>query len=68
MLTIECDCGYVCRAPHEDELVEGAQRHARDAHGIDVTREQILAAASRAASGWRARNASEAIAHRRGQA
>ena len=45
MRTIECDCGYECKGTDIDELVRRAQDHARQAHGIEVTREQILASA-----------------------
>ena len=40
-----CDCGYVCRGGTDDELVVDAQRHAHEAHGIDVSREQVLTVA-----------------------
>jgi predicted small metal-binding protein len=42
---INCDCGYVVRGNTDDELVADAQKHARDVHGIDITREQVLALA-----------------------
>jgi predicted small metal-binding protein len=40
---INCDCGYVVRGATDDEIVAEAQRHARDEHGIEMTREQALA-------------------------
>jgi predicted small metal-binding protein len=40
-----CECGVVLRGADDDELVANAQRHARDVHGMDVSREQILAMA-----------------------
>jgi predicted small metal-binding protein len=43
-LVARCDCGWSAQAP-EDELVERIQEHARDAHGLEVTREQALAQA-----------------------
>ena len=43
---INCDCGFVVRGADDDELVANAQSHAREAHGIDLTREQALAIAS----------------------
>ena len=43
-LEARCDCGWSARGP-EDELVPRIQEHARDAHGLDVTREQALAQA-----------------------
>ena len=41
-LTVKCDCGWEARGP-EDELVRRIQDHARDVHGLEVTREQALA-------------------------
>jgi predicted small metal-binding protein len=35
----------VLRGNTDDELVENAQRHARDLHKMEVTREQVLAMA-----------------------
>jgi predicted small metal-binding protein len=43
-LMARCDCGWSARAP-EDELIERIQQHARDAHGLEITREQALAQA-----------------------
>jgi len=43
-LEAHCDCGWYGRGPEED-LVLWIQQHARDAHGLDVTREQALAQA-----------------------
>ena len=43
---INCDCGVVVRGADDDELVANCQAHAREAHGIDVTREQALALAT----------------------
>ena len=42
---IQCDCGYVARGETDDELVADAQRHAREVHDMDLTREQALAMA-----------------------
>lgn len=42
---INCDCGYVVRGDSDDELVANGQAHARDSHGMDITREQVLALA-----------------------
>jgi predicted small metal-binding protein len=38
---MECDCGYVCEGIGPDELIDDARRHAREAHGIDVTADQV---------------------------
>jgi predicted small metal-binding protein len=43
---IKCPCGTVVRARDEDSLVSQAQRHAREAHAMELTREQVLAMAS----------------------
>ena len=40
-----CDCGRVLRGDTDDELVAGAQEHAREAHGLELTRDQVLALA-----------------------
>ena len=43
-LEATCDCGWHARGP-EEELVPKIQQHAREAHGLEVTREQALAQA-----------------------
>ena len=42
---IQCDCGYVVRGATDDALVAGAQKHAREVHQMEITREQALAMA-----------------------
>jgi predicted small metal-binding protein len=42
---IACDCGVVVRGETDDEIVSEAQKHARDAHNMEITREQALALA-----------------------
>ena len=42
---INCDCGRVVPGDTDDELVAAAQKHAREAHGMELTREQILSLA-----------------------
>jgi predicted small metal-binding protein len=42
---INCDCGVVVRGETDDELVENAIKHAKEAHGMTITREQALAIA-----------------------
>ena len=44
VLFVRCDCGWTARGP-EQELIARIQEHARDVHGLDVTREQALAQA-----------------------
>ena len=45
VLIVRCDCGFEARA-EEDELVPAVQKHGRDVHDMDVTREQVLAMAN----------------------
>lgn len=42
---INCDCGFVVRGEDDDELVTNAQKHAKDKHNMEITREQALAIA-----------------------
>lgn len=42
---IQCPCGYVVRAEDEDDLVAEAEQHAREVHGMELTREQAMAMA-----------------------
>jgi len=42
---VTCPCGYVVRGTDERELVANAQRHAKEAHGMELTQEQVLAMA-----------------------
>ena len=43
---IKCPCGRVVRARDDEALVTQAQKHARDAHAMELTREQVLAMAA----------------------
>ena len=42
---MQCYCGHVIRGETDDELVANVQRHAREDHDMEVTREQVLAMA-----------------------
>ncbi len=42
---IKCDCGFVVRGETDDELIQAAARHAKEAHDMELTAEQILAMA-----------------------
>jgi predicted small metal-binding protein len=42
---LQCDCGVTVRGETDDELVANAQQHAREVHGLELTREQALAMA-----------------------
>ena len=39
---VRCDCGFEARAAHEEGLVAEVRRHAREAHGMALTREEAL--------------------------
>jgi predicted small metal-binding protein len=43
---IQCPCGTVIRAADDDKLVAQAQRHAKDVHAMELSREQALAMAN----------------------
>ena len=43
-LIVRCDCGFEARGT-EEELVPIVQRHGREAHNMEVTRDQALAMA-----------------------
>ena len=43
-LIVQCDCGFEARG-NEDELIPVVQKHGREAHNMQVTREQVLAMA-----------------------
>ena len=40
-----CECGVAIRGRNDAELVRLTQRHARDVHQMQITREQVLAMA-----------------------
>jgi predicted small metal-binding protein len=42
---VNCECGHVVRGDTDDELVAATQQHAREAHGMELTREQVLSLA-----------------------
>jgi hypothetical protein len=45
---LHCDCGFEARAEHEEGLVAEVQRHAREAHGMALSRDEALLLAFRA--------------------
>jgi predicted small metal-binding protein len=47
-IVVTCECGFVVRGD-EDDVVEQTQAHGREAHNMDVSREQVLAMAKPAA-------------------
>ena len=48
---LRCDCGFEARAEDEEELVDQVKRHAVEAHGMTLSREQALVLAFRAQLG-----------------
>ena len=42
---VRCDCGFVVRTDNEEVLVAELQQHAKEHHGMTISREQILALA-----------------------
>lgn len=47
-LVVICECGFEIRGD-TDDVVRKTQEHGRQAHNMDVTREQVLAMAKPAA-------------------
>ena len=45
---LRCDCGFVARAEHEDQLVAEIQRHAREAHAMALAPDEARSLAVRA--------------------
>jgi len=45
---LRCDCGFEARAEDEDGFVAEVQRHAREVHGMALSRDEALSLASRA--------------------
>lgn len=42
---VSCDCGKTFRESTDDALVAAVQRHARDVHRMELSRDQVLAMA-----------------------
>ncbi len=45
---VRCDCGHEVRALSEEQLLAEVQEHAREAHGIEFSREDALLVVLRA--------------------
>lgn len=45
---VRCDCGFEARAQREGGLVAEVQRHAWEAHGMALSRDEALVLAFRA--------------------
>ena len=42
---VKCDCGFTVSSDNDDNLVAVLQKHAREHHKMNVSREQVLAMA-----------------------
>lgn len=42
---VACDCGKTIREPDDERLVAAVQKHAKDVHDMDLSREQVLSMA-----------------------
>ena len=42
---VRCDCGFTVSSDNDDRLVAELQKHAREHHKMNVSREQALAMA-----------------------
>jgi predicted small metal-binding protein len=42
---IRCPCGSIIKGESEEALVSNAQKHAKDSHGMELSREQALSMA-----------------------
>jgi predicted small metal-binding protein len=47
LLFYNCQCGWLLRAPDEDQLVAAVQDHTVTAHGLSFTKTQVLALSER---------------------
>lgn len=52
---LQCECGFLARADDEDGLVDVVRRHAHEAHGMALSRDDALLLAFRAELGTQAR-------------
>lgn len=39
---VTCTCGHVVHADSDEELVRKVQEHMKQAHGKDISREEVL--------------------------
>ena len=42
---VNCDCGKTIREKGDDALVQAVQKHAREVHRMELSRDQVLAMA-----------------------
>jgi predicted small metal-binding protein len=48
---VKCDCGFTVSSDNEDRLVVDLQKHAKEHHKMNLSREQVLAMAQPDPSG-----------------
>ena len=54
---LQCHCGFEARAADQDGLVAEVRRHAREAHGMALSKDEALLLAARAELGEDVRRA-----------
>ena len=42
---VQCDCGFTVRSVDDDKLVTDLQKHAKEHHKMNLSRDQVLAMA-----------------------
>ena len=42
---VSCDCGATILEKSDEALIQAVQRHAKDAHNMQLSREQVLSMA-----------------------
>ncbi len=42
---VKCDCGFTVSSDNDDKLVVDLQKHAKEHHKMNLSREQVLAMA-----------------------
>ena len=42
---VKCPCGWSYSSDRDDDLVSEVQKHARDVHSMEASREEVLAMA-----------------------
>lgn len=42
---VSCDCGKIIREPSDDQLISSVQKHAKEVHDMELSREQVLSMA-----------------------
>jgi predicted small metal-binding protein len=48
---VSCDCGATIREKSDDALVSAVQKHAKEVHDMNLSRDQVLAMAEPVSSG-----------------